>query len=264
MDAVIVGNSRAAVEAIKSFRENDQESSLTCISKEKHPAYHRPLIAEYLSGDKSYEDILYSSAEFYQEKNVKLLKGVSAVELDVDQKKIVTDQSHSISFDRLLIVTGSKPAMPPIPGIDLEGVSPFWTLAEARALSERVPNAKQAVVIGAGLVGMSAIHALHERGLSVTVIEMLDRVLSPCLDAKGSSILQRRMDRQGIDLRLNRKVVEIKSKNNANEVSGVVLDDDTEIPCQIAVISAGVRPNLDFLRESPLEIDQGIIVNEFL
>ncbi|MFQ5979356.1 MAG: NAD(P)/FAD-dependent oxidoreductase [Candidatus Heimdallarchaeota archaeon] len=264
MDAVIVGNSRAAIEAIRSFRQYDQDSPLTLLSKENLAGYCRPLIAEYLSGEKSYKEILYVSPDFYNEKKVNLLKGVEAVKLDTERKEILTNQGQKIAFDRLLIATGSKPVIPPIPGADLAGVYTFWTIGDAQDIAKRAEKAESAVVVGAGLVGMSAIHALHARGLQVSVVEMLDRVLTPCLDAPGSEIIQQKMRRSGINLHLKKKLTAIKEEPTSSSVLGVELDDGTKIPCQLVVVAAGVRPNIDFLRASPLNVNDGIIVNENL
>lgn len=264
MDAVIIGNSRAAIEAIRSFRQYNQDSPLTLLSKENCPCYCRPLIAEYLSGEKSFEEILYVSPNFYDQKKVNLLNSVEAVKLDTDRKEILTKQGQKIAFDRLLIATGSKPVIPPIPGADLAGVHTFWTIGDAQAIAKQAANADSAVVIGAGLVGMSAIHALHARGLQVSVVEMLERVLTPCLDAPGSEIIHQKMRHHGISLHLKKKLTAIKEGLLSGSVSGVELDDGTKIPCQLVVVSAGVRPNIDFLRASPLKINDGIIVNQNL
>ncbi len=264
MDVVIIGNSKAAIEAVKSFRHYDKDSRLTVISKEKHYAYSRPLIAEYLYKEKSYEEIMYVSSDFYNENNVELLKGVEVVELSTDRRELLTNQNHKITFDRLLIATGSKPLIPPISGINLTGVHTFWTIEDAQSIARRMTSVKQAVVIGAGLVGMSAIYALYNLGIRVSVVEMLDRVLMACLDNSGSEVIQDRMIQSGIDLYLNRKVTEIREGSTTGEVASVRLDDETIIPCQIVVAATGIRPNVDFLRDSALKIDQGIIVNEYL
>ncbi len=265
MNIVIVGNSIAAIEAIKSIRTFDHSSNLTVLSKEDHVAYSRPLITEYLTGEKTYEEILYVSPEFYKEQNVEFHKGVSAKSIVHNQNVVKTSDNQEIQYDRLLITSGSSPISPPIPGVAFEGVHSFWTIDDAQAIAKQIDYVENAVVIGAGLVCMSAVHALHHLEIpKIFVVEMLDRVLAPSLDIFGSEILHNKIKQLGIDLWLGKKAKEIKDSETHGKVSSVILDDETEIPCDIAIVSTGIRPNVDFLKGAPVNIEDGIIVDQYL
>lgn len=265
MDLVVLGNSTSAIAAIESFREIDETSSITIVSKEAWTApYSRPLIAEYLTGEKTYEEILYRPETFYEEKNITKLDGLEAVQIDSESQVVLLNDGRNICYDRLLIATGSTPTCPNIPGIQREGIHSFWTFEDAQQIAKRVKITETAVVAGAGLVGLSAAHALSTLGLKVVVVELLNQILAQNLDATAAQIVQMYMRKQGLIVLTGRGIQEIRGDGENGNVTGVILDDGQQIPCELVIMCTGVRPTIDFLKDSRIRTASGVLVNNYL
>ncbi|MFQ6126312.1 MAG: NAD(P)/FAD-dependent oxidoreductase [Candidatus Heimdallarchaeota archaeon] len=265
MDLVVLGNSTAAIAAIESFRQIDKTSTITLVSKEAWTApYSRPLIAEYLSGEKTYEEILYRPETFYKEKKISKLDGLEAVSIDSENQVVHLSNGQNISYDRLLIATGSTPTCPNIPGLQREGVYSFWTLNDAQQIANRAKRAETAVVVGAGLVGLSAAHALSTRGLKVVVVELLNQILTQNLDTTAARIVQRYMEKKELIVLTGREIQEIRGDEKGRGVTGVILDDGRQIPSTLVVMCTGVRPAINFLKDSGIRTASGVLVDHYL
>lgn len=260
MNYVIVGNSAAAAGAIESIRRQDREGSITVVSNEKEHIYSRPLIAHYLAGEVDEERMPYRPLDFYRTHGVETLLGVSATGLDPIAKELGTDNG-TLTYDRLLITTGSKAAVPPLKGIDLEGVSTFQTYEQARALKSMLSPGVKAVVIGAGLIGMRAAYGLHEAGAQVTIVEMLPRILSRVLDQRGSAMVQNVLEQGGLKILTGCKVEEFTGEGG--KLTGLTLDDGQKLEARLAIIATGVAPDMDLLRGTTIRTGQGILVNQY-
>ena len=260
MNYVIIGNSAAAAGAIESIRRHDLQGSITVVSNEKEHIYSRPLIAHYLAGEVEEDRMPYRPFDFYETNGVETLLGVTVTGIDPVAKELRTDNGI-INYDRLLITTGSKAAVPPLKGLDLEGVSPFQTYEQAKALKAKLFPGVKAVVIGAGLIGMRAAYGLHEAGAEVTIIELLPRILSRVLDEKGSGAVQKVLERGGLKILTGRKVEELTGENG--KLTGLILDDGQKLEAQIAIIATGVAPDLDLLQGTTISTNQGILVNQY-
>ncbi|MFQ5818928.1 MAG: NAD(P)/FAD-dependent oxidoreductase [Candidatus Heimdallarchaeota archaeon] len=265
MELVVLGNSTSAIAAIESFREIDENSNITIVSNEAWTApYSRPLIAEYLSGEKTYEEILYRPETFYEEKNIIKLDGLEAVQIDSESQVVLLNDGRNICYDRLLIATGSTPTCPNIPGIQREGIHSFWTLEDAQQIAKSVKITETAVVAGAGLVGLSAAHALSTLGLNVVVVELLNQILAQNLDATAAQIVQMYMVKQGLIVLTGRGIQEIRGDGKNGNVTEVILDDGQQISCELVIMCTGVRPTIDFLKNSRIRTASGILVNNYL
>ncbi|MFZ5634601.1 MAG: NAD(P)/FAD-dependent oxidoreductase [Bacillota bacterium] len=260
MDYVIIGNSAAAVGAVESIRKVDQEGAVTVISSETEHTYSRPLIAHLVAGEVGEEKMPYRPADFYQNMKVQVRLGQRVSGVNFAEQKVILSDGGEVSYDRLLLTTGSKAVFPPIPGRDLQGVTAFQTCAEARAIMEMLrAGKKRAVVIGAGLIGLRAAYGLQKGGAGVTVIEFLPRVLSRVLDAGGSALVESILKRGGLNVLTGRSVREIKG--SGGQVAGVTLDSGEDLPCDLVVIATGVAPDLELA--GGLKTNQGIVVNRY-
>lgn len=265
MDLVVLGNSTAAIAAIESYREIDETSNITIVSKEAWTApYSRPLIAEYLSGEKTYEEILYRPETFYEEKKITILNDLEAVQIDSESQVVQLNDGQNICYDRLLIATGSTPTCLNIPGIQREGIHSFWTLEDAQQIAKSVKVNETAVVAGAGLVGLSAAHALSMLGLKVVVVELLNQILAQNLDITAAQIVQMYMGKQGLIVLTGRGIQEIRGDGENGNVTGVILDDGRQIPCELVIMCTGVRPAINFLKDSRIRTASGVLVNNYL
>ncbi len=259
MKYVIIGNSAAAAGAIESIRKEDKEGTVTVISNEKEHIYSRPLIAHYLAGEVEEDRMPYRPLDFYEKNKVETLLGVEATKLDPDAKKIYTSQGE-VTYDRLLLTTGSKATVLPVEGMDLEGVSTFQTFEQAQAIKNKLTPGVKAVVIGAGLIGMRAAYGLFEAGAHVTIVELLPRILSRVLDETGSAMTEKVMEQGGLKIKTGRKVEKL---SGAGKLEKVILDGGEEIPAEIAIIATGVAPDLELAKNTGIRTNKGILVNQY-
>jgi NAD(P)H-nitrite reductase large subunit len=183
------------------------------------------------------------------------------MELDVERQRVLLDRGFPLSYDNLLIATGASPTFPSIPGVDLQGVFGLRTVADAEAIDAWCKGAKEAVILGAGLVSLQVANALLSRGLKMTVVAKSSQVLSQVLDREGASFIERGMEEQGVSLLKGRDAKEIHGDSDGR-VHEVLLDDGQVLPAQMVVVGKGVRPNIDFLSGSGIQTQTGILVNE--
>ncbi|MGB9903725.1 MAG: NAD(P)/FAD-dependent oxidoreductase [Desulfotomaculales bacterium] len=260
MHYLIVGNSAAAVGAIEAIRTVDREGEITVVAGEKEHVYSRPLIAHLVAGEVTEERMPYRPADFYRLHNVRTCLGEMVEKVDYAGQKVILAGGEEIGYDRLLLATGSKAALPPLFRKSLKGLLTFQTYADAQEiLSLLKQGKKKAVVVGAGLIGLRAAYGLQMAGAAVTLVEFLPRVLSRVLDEEGSAFVEDILKEGGLNVFTGRSVKEITEENG--EVKGVVLDDGTQLECGILVAATGVVPNLDLAQG--LKTGQGIVVNEF-
>ncbi len=260
MKYVIVGNSAAAVGAVEGIRKVDQTGTITLISDEPYHTYSRPLISYYLAGKVSDNQIVYRPEDFYTTNDVQVKLGCRVKSVQTSEKQISTDEGD-ITFDKLLIATGGKPIVPPIQGSDKAGITTFIKWDDVKQLKELAGKGKKAVVIGAGLIGMKAAEALVQLGVETTVVELSDRILSSILDKAAADMVKEHLENKGVTFRLNNTVTEVRGDA---AVTSVVLKDQTEIPCDILVVAIGVTPNLDIVKDTPVKVNRGILVDNKL
>ncbi|MFH1338405.1 MAG: FAD-dependent oxidoreductase [Candidatus Omnitrophota bacterium] len=260
---VIIGNSAGGIAAAEAIREYDNKSKITVISDEPYCNYSRPLIS-YLLGKKiNREGLPYRSREFYKQNRIDLQLNKKATGLDLRNKNVLIGK-EKIKFDKLLIAVGGTPFMPKIKGSNINGVFTFTKLADAERIEKyiKVNRAKQAVVIGGGLIGLKATEGLVELGIKVTIVELADRILSSTFDKKASGIIEGALEKIGCKLITN-NTVEKFTNSQSRKVTGVILKDKKEIKCDMVIVAIGVRPNIELVRNTPIETNKGIIVDNF-
>lgn len=250
MQYVIVGGSIAAASAIKSIRANDSEGSLTVVSQEK-PFYYRPMIPLIVDGSISETDITFSD-DFIGTLGIEVVSD-QAVSLAPGKKELMLASGNKLKYEKLLIATGSRPLLPNIPGV--ENAFTLRTLEDANKINEAAGRAKQAAILGGGLVGIKAALALSKQGLHATIVEKLAQILYPRLDQKGAAIVQTRLEQKGIRVITNDSFSAVLP-NGAKLTSGAVVDAD------IVVLAAGTCPNTDWLDGSGVNIEQAVVVDE--
>lgn len=268
---VIIGNSAAGVGAAEAIREVDGSGSLALISDEPIHAYSRALIAFYLMGQVSRERLSYRREDFYQVNGIDAILGRRAEKIDFSRRRIHLTSGDELGYEKLLLATGGRPVRPPIPGIELEGVHTFQSLADAEAVREslaavRVAKAggrPRAVVVGGGLIGLQAAEALADLGFQVDVVELMGRVLSPVLDATASGIIQDLFERRDVRIHTGVAVREIRPDPKVpRRADGVRLGDGAEIPTDLVIMAVGVVPQTELVAGTAVKVNKGIVTDQ--
>lgn len=264
---VIIGGSVGAVGAVEAIREVDPVGDITVISEEPTYSYSRPMIAEYLSRETNQEKMAFPTKDFWNEHKVQTHLLRKAVKLDLPQKEVELENADRINFDKLLIATGGKPFIPRMEGTTKKGVYNFTTLFDTQQIDEAITvnKAQKAVVIGGGLIGISATEALVKRGLKVTIIELKNWILNLILDKEAAKIVETAIQKEDVSIMTGRTVQSISGKkDNDDTVGGVVLDDGTAIECDMVVVAVGVIPRTELAAQTDLKVNRGILVDRFM
>ena len=267
MKYVIIGSGGAGVSAAEAIRSSDKDSELIMISEEDAPPYSPCLLPYYLKDKGMRDSLFWKGKDFYEKTNVNAILGSPVDKIDIDRRKVILDSGKEIDYDKLLIAAGGEVAYPPIKGLDLDGVFTFKTLSDTEKIYRWIEenDVRDCVVIGGGFIGLDAAEALKERGLNVTVVELLDRLLPRMLDKEMGDIIANILEEHGIKVFLKSRVSEITSRRIfGKKVRGVKLANGDLIPADIVIIATGVRPNLRFVKRSGIKVDRGILVNEYL
>lgn len=261
---VIVGASAAGIGAVEAIRDIDPVGSITVISDEVCPQYSRPMISDFVSGKADFCKMKCRTDEFWRENSVEAVTGKKATALNLAEKTVQLESGEKIAYEKLLLATGGKPFVPKIEGSEKDGVFTFTTIKDAELLAAKIDslNAKSAVVIGAGLIGISVTEALVKRGLKVTVVELQEKILSLLLDAKASDLVEGVIRNAGINIVTGQSVQKIVGKpNNENAVGGVILTKGEHVPCDLVIVAIGVIPRTELVAGTAVKTNRGIIVD---
>lgn len=262
MRFVIIGTGGAGVSGVEAIREHDQESEIIMISKEDVPPYSACLLCHYILEEEERDTIFWKGKNFFDQMNVSPLLGKEVKKIQPENKKVLVD-SESIDYDKLLIAAGGYVDVPPIKKLDINGVFTFKTLNNTDNIYNWVKNQKieNAVVLGAGFIGLDAAEGLKKKNINVTIVEALDRILPRMLDKEMGNAAKKILEKNDINLFLENNITEILGKKR---VKGVKLTDGTVLDADIVIIATGVKPNLEFLRDSGIKTNSGVIVNDYL
>jgi len=261
---LIIGNSAGGIGAAEAIRWVDATGSITIISDEPYPAYSRPLIAEHIFERRPLEKMLFRTPDFYEKNHIFTLFGKTATALDTKNHTVKLADGTVMAWEKLLLATGGEPILPPMAGTNAKGVFTFTTLTDADRILEYLQPGQRAVVIGGGLIGLSITDALIKCGISVTIVEMKDRILNTLLDATASGIVSRRLRENEVRIITGQTVTEINSDFTTEITTGAVLDDGHELNCDMVIIAIGVKPRVDLAGAAGLNVNRGIIVNRFM
>jgi NAD(P)H-nitrite reductase large subunit len=261
MNYVIIGNSVAAVGAIRSIRNHDQKGDITVLSRENRIAYGRPLISYLLGGTITDKKMAYLPEDFYEKNRANLRLGAEVVAVDSGKKKVKLADGDAVSFDKLLIATGGDPFVPPIEGLQgKEKIFTFTTWDDAAKLKAISYDIQRVVVIGGGLIGLKAAEGLYQLDKKVTIVELADRILSAAFDRTAGRIVAKKMKANGIDVITEDTVTKIEGAGA--EITGVTLKSGDFIPCDTVIVAIGVRPAAAFLKGSGIEVNRGVVVDD--
>ena len=256
---VIIGNSAAALNAITAIRRNGSNWSITLISAEKHYAYSPVLLTYYLSKKISRERIFLVNQDFYNNHNVDLVLENRAIQVDPEKQIVYLKDGKKIGYDNLLIATGSSPKRPGFKGEDLKGVFTLKSIDDAEKILKVSSNMKEVVIVGGGLIGLQAANALFSKDRKITMVIGSRQPLSQNVDPPCAESVCQSIKECGISILFETNVISIERVKNKLKVelnSGNILDADS------VIIGKGVTPNIQLVRESGIDVNRGIIVDE--
>lgn len=261
MRYVLIGHSFASTFAVETIRRIDRTGQITVIGDEPHRLYSRAMIHEYLARMVKDEMCWLRRPNWAEQYNVNLMTGARAVKLDAVGKSVELDGGQKIPYDKLLIACGGKPFIPP--GIGGYGqfkqVYNFTQLSDAIDLQKLGATGGSVAVLGAGLIGLQCAEGLHHLGCKVHVVELADMVLPLAADRTAATLIGQTLTEQGITLHLSNSIAEIGGADG--NVGCVTLKSGEKLSCQAVVVAVGVRPNVDWLKDSGIKIDRGILVD---
>jgi ferredoxin-nitrate reductase len=260
---VVVGGGMAGMATVESLlaHAGDVRWDVTMVGAEPDPPYNRVLLSQVLAGAVADQELPLRHPDWFAKREVTLRLGVAARLVDTAARTVELADGELLAYDELVLATGSRPFVPPVPGADLPGVHVFRTRADARAILARAEGARRSVVIGGGLLGLEAARALRERGTHTTVVHLADRLMEQQLDGPAASLLERALR----DLRI-RVVTCARTEAIAGDdrAERVVLEGGEEIEADLVVIAAGIVPEVDLARTAGLETGRGVLVDDEL
>jgi nitrite reductase (NADH) large subunit len=256
---VIIGNGVAGATAAEKIRSQDPQGAITLFSDENEPFYYRPRLPDFIAGDLDLARFTLRSRDWYPGKNMELRLGEAVKEVDMAKNEVLSAQGTRKPYDTLLLATGSRSFIPPVTGVQKKGVFALRSFADAQAISGRAKGAKEAVLVGGGLLGLEAGYSLIRLGLKVQVVEFSDWLLPRQMDLRGAKILQTILEGMGFTFYLGARVKEILGTDQAQ---GLGLEDGRTITGGLILFSAGVRPNLDLAQAMGLAVDKGVQVDD--
>ncbi|MCI0526806.1 MAG: FAD-dependent oxidoreductase [Nitrospira sp.] len=258
---VVIGNGMAGVYTMEEVLKIQKDISITIFGDEPHVNYNRILLSEVLAGERRLEEIFLNPREWYAQNRIDLRLGVRVTTIDPSAKSVTDSEGKTTSYNHLLIAVGGIPFIPPIRGVEKQGVFVFRNMEDTQRILAQTCLTKQAVVIGGGLLGLEAARGLINHGVSVTVVHLMDRLMEQQLDRAGATMLKREVERLGIGVMLNTSATEILGDKR---VTGIQLTTGQELTAGLVLVCTGIRPNLGLAKAAGLETHLGIVVNDDL
>ncbi|SAK72634.1 nitrite reductase [Caballeronia arationis] len=259
---VVIGNGMAGMRTVEELLKLAPDLyDITVFGAEPYGNYNRILLSPVLAGEKSVEDIILNTRDWYAENGIELHAGDPVVGIDRARRIVRSEKGVEARYDRLLIATGSKPFIIPVPGHELPGVIAFRDIQDVETMLAAARDHRNAVIIGGGLLGLEAANGLQRQGMSVTVVHVSDALMDRQLDRSAATLLQRSLEAKGMRFELAANTTEIVGPDR---VRAVRFADGREIPADLVVMTAGVRPNVALAKASGLHCDRAIVVDDTL
>lgn len=257
---LVVGAGMAAMRAIEELIARAPDAyAITVIGAEPRAAYNRILLSPVLSGEKTFADIVTHDDDWFAANGVTYVSGVSVTDVDRAGRTATLSDGRTLEWDRLLLATGSDPIVIPVPGHDLPGVLAYRDLDDVDAMI--AAGACRALVIGGGLLGLEAAAGLAARGATTTVLHLMPWVMERQLDESAGALLKADLEAKGVEVVLKADTAQIEGQG---KVERVILKDGRAFEVDIVVMAVGIRPNTALAKAMGLEVERGIVVDDFM
>lgn len=258
---LIVGANLAGGRAAEALRQAGFEGRIILVGDEPYRPYNRPpLSKEFLAGDYPEEKLYLRPADFYEQQRIELRLGVRATALDVNARTVELDSGERVSFDRLLIATGVRLRRLRVPGADLAGIHYLRTIRDAEQIRAELAPGRKVVIVGAGFIGAEIAAVCRQRGLDVTLVELLPAPMQQALGEEVGRIIGRYHEEQGVHLHMGDGVQAFRGNGRVWEV---ITGSGQVYPCDFVVVGIGVIPETDWLERSGVALENGVIVDEY-
>lgn len=259
---VVIGNGMAGMRTIEELLKIAPDVyDITVFGAEPYGNYNRIMLSPVLAGEKTINEIMINDDQWYVDNKINFQKGKEIAEINRARRIVKTADGVEAKYDRLLIATGSKPFIIPVPGNDLKGVISFRDIADVNTMLDSAKSHKHAVVIGGGLLGLEAANGLKQQGMSVTVVHLSDSLMEKQLDKTAAKMLKKSLEERGLHFLMATQTEAIIGKDRVEKVR---FKDGTEIYADLVVMAVGIRPNFDLAKQAGIHCERGIVVNDTL
>lgn len=255
----IIGSGVAAISAAKAIRDKDKSGSIVIYGEEAMLPYLRIKLSKDLLKDLNNDKILLKKQQWYEKNNIKFFKDTRILKIDVENKFLISSKGENISYDKLLIATGSYNKTLPLIGSDKEGVFTLRNVLDVNNIKSYLKGKNNIVHIGGGVQGLETAWTLHSNGKEVFIIEAGKRLMPRLLDERASSILKDKIERTGVKFICDARVDEILG---SKKVEAVSINERHVIPCDSVIYSIGMIPNTEIVEGTKIKINKGVMVNE--
>lgn len=259
---VVVGNGMAGIRTVEEVLKLAPERfDITVFGAEPHGNYNRILLSPVLAGEKKFDDIVTHPREWYAQNRITLHAGDPVVSIDRKRRVVTSRDGLEVPYDRLLLATGSKPFVIPVPGHQLPGVIAFRDINDVELMLTAARDHKKAVVIGGGLLGLESANGLMRQGMDVTVVHVMDSLMERQLDKPAANLLKGALEKRGLRFLLEANTAGIVGEDR---VRAVRFKDGSEIEADLVVMAVGIRPNFELAKAAGLHCERAIVVDDTL
>jgi nitrite reductase (NADH) large subunit len=257
---VVIGNGMAGMRTVEELLKLAPDTyEITVFGEEPYGNYNRIMLSPVLAGEKTIEEIMLNDLQWYEDNNIRLLKGKKAVDINRKTKKVIAEDGTEVEYDRLLIATGSRPFIIPVPGHELPGVIAFRDISDVDTMLEATDQYKNAVVIGGGLLGLEAANGLMQQGMNVKVVHIMDSLMERQLDEPAAKMLKASLEERGMEFLMGAETASIEG---SDRVEKICFKDGTSVDADIVVMAVGIRPNIELAQKVGIHCERGIVVND--
>ncbi|ANE89373.1 MULTISPECIES: FAD-dependent oxidoreductase [Bacillus] len=256
---VIIGSGVAAVNAAKTIREYDKGSNIFIFGEEPSLPYKRIKLSKDLYSDLHSEKVLIKKKKWYQDNHISVFINTKVVKINTDEQFIVTSNEAVFSYHKLLICTGANNRRLEINGINKKNIFTIRDMEEADELKGHLEDKESVVTIGGGVQGLETAWSILKAGKKVSIVEVAPLLMRRQLDTKSSLLLKRRIEKEGVKVYLNTSIDSILGKES---VTGIKMNDNSQINCDSIVYSIGVTPNTRLVHDTAIKLNRGIVVDE--
>ncbi len=259
---VLIGNGMAGMRTVDELLKlSPDKFDITVFGAEPHGNYNRIMLSPVLAGDKKLSEIIINDLQWYEDNKITLYTGKTITEIDRINQQVISNDGTIADYDRLIIATGSVPVVLDIPGKELEGVISFRDINDVNVMIETAKTHKNAIVIGGGLLGLEAANGLMIQGMNVSVVHRNNTLMSQQLDQQAADLMRSELEDKGMHFLMNHHTEAILGDQRVEKVR---FKDGSEVEADLVIMAIGVRPNIALAKNSGIQCERGILVNDIL